>query len=181
MAVDHDPIGASPGSAVRWLEEHGDALYAYARSRVRDANVAEDLVQEALLAGLASAGGFLGQAAERTWLIGILKHKLVDHLGLADSFDRRGHWKVRPSEWSANPHDLAESAEFRDVLAQCLSQLPSRMAQMFWLRESEDMETTELCERLNVSAANVWAILHRARTGLRKCLSIHWFKGDDTR
>src|SRR5947199_3169613 len=133
MTVDHDPTRAPASAADGWLMEHGDALYAYARSRVRDPNVAEDLVQETLLAGLAS-GLPLGKAAERSWLMGTLKHKLVDHLrstvrerplngpesdGLADLFDRSGHWKAMPSKWSANPRDWAESAEFRDVLAQC--------------------------------------------------------------
>lgn len=196
MTIDHDSVRPSAAAAVRWLEDHGDALYSYALSRVRDPHVAEDLVQEALLAALAAAGGFMGWSAERTWLIGILRHKLLDHLrrtfrerpisesrpdALADLFDYRGHWKTSPSKWNADPHELAESAEFRDVLADCLSRLPSRMAQLFWLREAEDMQTSELCDHLNVTAANVWAILHRARTGLRKCLSIHWFDGDHPR
>lgn len=126
--------------------------------------------------------------------MGILRHKLIDHLrqnlrerplgeaagdGLADLFDRRGHWKVSPSKWSADPHALAENAEFRDVLARCLSRLPARMASLFWLREAEQVQTAELCERLNVTAANVWVILHRARSGLRKCLTTHWFDGED--
>jgi RNA polymerase sigma-70 factor (ECF subfamily) len=196
MTIDHNPVQPSTVSAVRWLEDHGDALYAYALSRVRDPHLAEDLVQEALLAGLAAAGGFMGLSAERSWLIGILKHKLVDHLrrnlrerplgesgpdGLADLFDSGGHWKVSPTKWKGDPHELAESAEFLGVLARCLSRLPSRMAELFWLREAEEMETGELCERLNVTAANVWAILHRARNGLRKCLTLHWFDGDQPR
>lgn len=191
-----DPARPPAPSAVRWLDDHGDALYAYALARVRDPHVAEDLVQESLLAGLAAIGGFMGWSAERSWLIGILRHKLVDHLrsslrerpmsesgpdGLTDLFDRSGHWKVSPSKWNADPHSLAEDAEFRDVLAQCLSRLPSRMAQMFWLREAEEMETQELCERVDVTASNVWAILHRARAGLRKCLTVHWFDGDQLR
>lgn len=193
MIIDHDPKHPSALPALHWLEEHGDALYSYALARVRDPNVAEDLVQESLLAGLASPGAFRGQSAEQSWLIGILRHKLVDYLrrnlrerplsqmppeDMSELFDRKGHWKSRPAKWSGDPHALAESAEFRDVLSQCLSRLPSRMAQLFWLREAEEMETGELCDRLNVSAANVWAILHRARSGLRKCLTIHWFEGD---
>jgi len=196
MTVDDDRVGDATLPAVRWLDEHGDAMYAYAAARVRDPDVAEDLVQETLLAALASADGFLARSSERSWLIGILKHKLVDHLrrslrerplgeggadGLSDLFDQRGRWKVPPATWSAEPHALAEKAEFRVVLAQCVSRLPARMAQMFWLREAEQMETTELCERLNVTATNVWAILHRARSGLRKCLTMRWFDGDEPR
>jgi RNA polymerase sigma-70 factor (ECF subfamily) len=197
MTLDHDsvpPPTAAATAATRWLEDHGDALYAYALARVRDPHAAEDLVQEALLAGLAAAGDFMGWSAERTWLIGILKHKLVDHVrralrerppppqdgpdGLDELFDRRGHWKVPPSDWAADPVALAQRAEFRVVLAQCLSRLPVRMAQAFWMREAEDVETAELCRRLEVTPVNVWALLHRSRTGLRKCLGVHWFDGD---
>jgi len=196
MTIADDPVHPSHPAAARWLEEHGDALYAYAKARVRDQSVAEDLVQEALLAAIVSADQFLGQAAERTWLIGILKHKLLDHLrrqlrerpasdfpgdNMADLFDRHGHWKVAPSKWSADPHHLAENAEFRSVLAKCLSRLPSRMAQLFCLREEEGVDTSELCKRLAISTANVWAILSRARLSLRRCLNVHWFEGDQTR
>lgn len=196
MSVDHDAETLPVPSAERWLEEHGDALYAYALGRVRDPHAAEDLVQEALVAGLGAPGGFAGRSAERTWLIGILRHKLLDYLrrilrerplgetggdGPDDLFDRRGRWKVSPSEWDADPHALAERAEFRQVLAQCLSGLPARMAHLFWLREAEGVDTPELCDRLNITAANAWAILHRARSGLRKCLTVHWFDGDHPR
>ena len=196
MAIADDPVRSSQPAALRWLAEHGDALYAYALSRVRDASVAEDLVQEALLAAIKSAQTFAGGATERTWLIGILRHKLVDHLrrslrerplselpadGLADFFDGRGHWKVSPSKWNADPQALAENAEFREVLSKCLSKLPSRMAQLFWLREAEGMGTSELCDRLTISMANAWAILHRARLRLRRCLNLSWFDGDEGR
>jgi RNA polymerase sigma-70 factor (ECF subfamily) len=197
MTIDQGSVGlSSTARATRWLEDHGDALYSYALARIRDLHVAEDLVQETLLAGLAAVTGFMGWSAERTWLTGILKHKLVDHLrralrerlpqsdgpdGLDELFDRHGHWRVPPSNWSADPQALAERTEFRLVLAQCLSRLPARMAQAFWLHDAESVETAELCRQLNVTPANVWALLHRARTGLRKCLGIHWFDGDKTR
>jgi RNA polymerase sigma-70 factor (ECF subfamily) len=180
-------------TAFLWLEEHGDALFSFALARIRDPAAAEDLVQETLLAAIGSAGTFNDQSSHRTWLIGILKHKLIDHLRrtlrerplsglpadmLADLFDRRGRWKSPPSRWNADPHDLAESAEFQSVLAGCLSRLPVRTAQLFWLREAEGMDTHELCEHLGLSPDNVWTILHRARIGLRKCLGVHWFDGE---
>jgi RNA polymerase sigma-70 factor (ECF subfamily) len=201
MLLENDAVNpcASPSSdaALGWLREHGDALYAYAVLRARDSHVAEDLVQETLLAAMGAAGDFRGESSERSWLFGILKHKLLDHLrqalrerplvgengadGLEELFDRRGHWKVRVSKWGADPHTLAESAEFRAVLTRCLSRLPARMAHLFWLRQEEGAETPRLCEELNISAANAWAILHRARAGLRKCLTTHWFNGEVSR
>jgi RNA polymerase sigma-70 factor (ECF subfamily) len=213
MDVVQNAPAPSPQTAARWLEDHGDALYAYARARVgRDPHIAEDLVQEALLAAMASANRLEGQAAERSWLIGILRHKLLDHLrtslrerpfsvvnarggddaddadGLADLFDRRGRWKTPPSKWTAattaaaaDPHALAESAEFKDVLGHCLSRLPSRMAHLSWLRAAEGIETRELCRQLDVSEVNAWTLLHRARSRLRRCLSLHWFEGGKAR
>jgi RNA polymerase sigma-70 factor (TIGR02943 family) len=185
---------ASPAAAVRWLADHGDALYGYALLRVRSPDAAEDLVQETLLAALAAKSGFAGLSAERTWLIGILKHKLVDHLRKSirqqsltelgaqddvDPFDKNGHWKIRVSKWQCDPHQALENAEFRKVLASCLSKLPPRIAQVFWLREAQSMSSTELCKELEISPTNVWTILHRARLRLQRCLSVNWFESGD--
>jgi RNA polymerase sigma-70 factor (TIGR02943 family) len=183
-----DPVSPSP--AERWLDDHGDALYGYALLRVRRSEVAEDLVQETLLAALAGKDGFSARSAQRTWLIGILRHKIVDHFRKSsggrshaaydeanspDLFDDRGAWKVAVPAWRGDPHSLLERAEFRDVLADCLTKLPGRVAEMFWLREAEGVETEVLCQELGVSAANVWTMLHRARSRLRQCLTLNWF------
>jgi len=182
--------GTAPG--VRWLEEHGDALYRYALARVRDPDVAEDLVQETLLAALAAQRQFAGLSGERTWLTGILRHKLVDHLrkslrqrpltevyddGAVDLFDGHGTWRVSAAPFHGEPRQLLERAEFRAALANCLSRLPRRIAQLFWLREAEGMGTDELCQELNISPTNAWAMLHRARLRLRQCLGAKWFDG----
>ena len=181
---------ADAAPAIRWLEAHGDALYAYALARVRAVEAAEDLVQETLLAALAARHKFAGLAAERTWLTGILKHKLVDHLrkavrqrpltevrpdGMLDVFDQHGRWRVAPSSWRADPQSALENAEFREVLARCLGKLPARMAQLFWLREAEGIGSGPLCQELQISPTNLWTMLHRARLRLRRCLSENWF------
>ena len=175
---------------LHWLDEHGDALYAYALSRVRNPDVAEDLVQETLLAAIKGQKDFGGRSAERTWLTGILKHKLIDHLRKStrqrplseldvdvaeEFFDSRGQWKVSSSDWQGRPDALLEREEFRDVLQGCLSKLPSRIAQLFWLREAEDVSTEQLCQELGITPTNVWTMLHRARLGLRRCLGENWF------
>jgi RNA polymerase sigma-70 factor (ECF subfamily) len=184
-------IQASSASAVRWLADHGDALYRYALVRARDTHVAEDLVQETLLAALGSSSNFAGRSAERTWLIGILKHKIVDHLRAAirhqpltelqsqagpDIFDKNGNWKVRVSKWECDPHTMVENVEFQSVLASCLSKLPPRIALVFWLRELESMTSDEVCEELEITPTNAWTMLHRARLGLQRCLSVNWFE-----
>jgi len=180
-----------PAHAVRWLEEHGDALYAYALARVRSADGAEDLVQETLVAGLKGRKSFAGRSAERTWLMGILKHKLIDQLRRSarqrplselevdvsdEFFGKSGGWKVASPEWRGEPDALLERKEFREVLARCMSKLPVRVAQLFWLREAEGVDTAELCQELGITATNVWTMLHRARLGLRRCLGEHWFE-----
>src|SRR5215510_12490677 len=87
-----------------WLERHGDYLYRYAMLRLRDSSAAEDVVQETLLAALKSAARFAGASSERTWLVGILKHKISDWFRrqreTTDSinsdeefFDKDGFWK----------------------------------------------------------------------------------------
>ncbi|HXE53451.1 MAG TPA: sigma-70 family RNA polymerase sigma factor [Tepidisphaeraceae bacterium] len=182
-----------PPSASRWLDDHGDALYAYALARVRSPEAAEDLVQETLLAGLSAHHRFEGNSAERTWLFGILKHKLLDHLRKAirqrplteiesdvdaEFFSGGGHWKLSVSRWPGDPQQALENAEFHQTLAHCMSKLPSRIAQLFWLREAEGFTTEQLCQELDITATNVWAMLHRARLRLRQCLSVNWFEGD---
>jgi len=183
--------GASSAVAERWLDEHGDALYAYALPRVRSPEAAEDLVQETLLAALANHHRFMRDASERTWLISILRHKLVDHLRravrqrplrevqspeTAELFDGRGRWKVRMAAWKGDPHAVLEDTEFRGVLARCLASLPSRIAQLFWLREAEGIGSEQLCQELEISPTNLWTMMHRARLRLRGCLSVNWFE-----
>ena len=182
---------ASSMGAARWLEDHGDVLYGYALRQVRNTDVAEDLVQDTLLAALASSARFAGRSTERTWLIGILKHKVVDHLRKSirqhpltefepedkfAPFTNNGHWKMRASRWQCDPHQTIENAEFQKVLAACLSKLPPRIAQVFWLYEAESMGCRELCEELEISSTNVWTMLHRARLRLQACLTSNWFE-----
>lgn len=193
------PAISSSSPAGRWLDEHGDALYGFALLRVRDAHAAEDLVQETLLAGLAARDGFAGRSTERTWLTGILRHKVVDHLRRRgreapadlggsgssgaggedrdpiDFFDRRGAWRSAVPAWRGDPGALLESAEFRAALAGCLGKLPPRLADAFWRREVDGVETDALCQELAATPTNVWAMLSRARLRLRACLEVHWF------
>jgi RNA polymerase sigma-70 factor (ECF subfamily) len=181
----------NPPAGLRWLEEHGDALYAYALARVRNSDAAEDIVQETLVAALSARGSFSGKSSERTWLLGILKHKLIDHLRksirqrplseldvdvTAEFFSEAGQWRVSSPDWQGRPDAALEHKEFREVLNACLGKLPARIAQLFWLREAEGVSTEQLCQELQLTPTNVWTMLHRARLGLRRCLSENWFE-----
>jgi RNA polymerase sigma-70 factor (ECF subfamily) len=175
-----------------WLTQHGDALYRYAFFRLHDRLLAEDLVQETLLAALKARHGFSGRSSERTWLIGILKNKLVDHLRknvreqpVADMdesdrevdvlFDAKGNWKTPPSDWG-NPTNALEQKQFWKVFADCFSGLSSRHAQVFALCEFDGLSSAEVCKAIDLTATNTWVILHRARLQLRQCLESRWFE-----
>ncbi len=176
----------------QWLGLYGDILFRYGFARVRDTHIAEDLVQETLLAALKAKGNYAGKASEQTWLIGILKHKIIDYFrktsrektqefdesldsGLDNNyFDQQGHWQYKFSSWN-NPDKLLEQEQFLDVLRQCVDRLPPRMAQLFVLRELEGMKSEDICELMSISTLNnFWVMLSRVRVQLRHCLDINW-------
>ena len=173
-----------------WLDEHGNALYSYAMLQLRDHHQAEEIVQETLLAGLQARERFTGSSSVRTWLIGILKHKIMDQFrrqsremslhdaGLEDTeeesmieheFKSDGHWKNKPSDWG-NPEELLSRSQFRRMLQKCLDLLPGRLAHLFVLRELLEEETHTICQQMEISQANLWTSLYRARIGIRRCL-----------
>lgn len=165
-------------------------LLNFAQRRLRDADSAEEVVQETLLAAWRSGDSFAGKSSEKTWLVGTLKHKITDTLrrvsrerGLFEaefeydtdeSFDRAGRWQAAPSEWN-DPWQVLAQKEFQAVLQQGLQTLPLRQAQVFWLREVEEFSTEEICQALGLSATNTLVLLYRARLRLRAYLETHWF------
>lgn len=180
-----------------WPDLYGDFLYRFALLRVREASVAEEMVQETFLAALQAQGRFAGQSTERSWLVGIMKHKIVDHFRKVTreiptddidrlwtgetsdgTFDQDGHWKLdqtAPLDWPDNPGGVLEKKQFWDVLKRCLGELPPRMAQVFSLREVDDVSTEDICTMLKITPNNLWVLLHRARKHLRGCLEMHHF------
>lgn len=185
------------GNPEEWVDRYGDYLFGYAIQRLRDREVTEDLVQETFLAALAGRDSFHGRSTARTWLLGILKHKIFDHIRrqsrekpMSDlesedpitetMFSKRGYWKKktiesRPSAWTSNPRSVLQDRQFRQVLDECLDNLPGRLAEAFALREIEEMSGEKVCQVLDVTQTNLWAMLHRARMRLRQCLEINWF------
>ena len=165
-------------------------LLRYAALQLRDRHTAEDAVQETLLAALAGEAAFAGRSNLRTWLTGILKHKIVDAIRRASResplagdddfgefdalFDQSGHWRDMPSAW-ADPDASLEQKEFFAKLEECLSRLPARTAQAFMMREHLGFETDEICKELGVTPTHCWVLLYRARMALRLCLEQNWF------
>lgn len=185
---------AHPGIDPVELQRHRPQLVKFAMLQLRNPTAAEDAVQETLLAALQAADGFGGQSSVRTWLIGILKHKIVDAirkrsreqpLEAADDetdiedlqnavFRDDGHHRETPADWG-DPQAALESRKFFEVLERCLEGLPRKTARCFMLREVMGLETEEICKDLGITSTNCWVLLYRARTALRECLEGRWF------
>lgn len=179
----------------RALETERPYLLRYARLQLRNPAAAEDVVQDTLVAALAGQSGFAGRSAMRTWLTGILKHKIIDAIrrssrevasgdgdeGGADMdalFADDGHWQDRPTTWGDPDRSLTELEFFR-VLEDCLARLPEKTARVFMMREHLGVETDEICKELGITATNCWVMLYRARMVLRLCLQQQWFGESD--
>jgi RNA polymerase sigma-70 factor (ECF subfamily) len=197
------------------LDAHRSPLFKFALLHLRDHALAEDAVQDTLeaacqglaefrgaegtgqagsgqpAAGPAGAGG----ATPRTWLIGILKHKIVDCIrksrrepalgidaepdaaGEVDAlFHPDGHWVDPGADWG-DPEQAYSQRRFFEVLERCMAGLPASTARVFYLREVAGQSNEEICAELAISDANYWVLLYRARLRLRECLNQRWFAG----
>lgn len=174
-------------------------LLRFARLQLRDAGAAEDAVQETMLAALAGGQRFEHRSSYKTWLISILRNKIIDVIRsqgrerplstLADDdegeaamvdalFETDGHWRaeVSPARW-ADPEASLEQQQFWRVFEACLDHLPAKTARVFMMREVLGLETDEICKETGISTSNCWVVLHRARLALRACLQQGWFAG----
>jgi len=177
----------------KWLQEHGDYLFRYALSRLHDQDLAADMVQETLLAAWRGHERFKGDSALRTWLVGIMKHKIIDYIRkdirhrktsenlendpTSVHFAENGEWQRSPSTWSENPEALCDDSQFRDVLKQCLQHLPDKQQRVFEMRELAGAESDEICNTCDITPTHLHVLMHRARLGLQACLQEHWFGG----
>jgi RNA polymerase sigma-70 factor, ECF subfamily len=167
------------------IEGQRPYLLRYATLQLRNAEAAEDAVQETLLAALAGEAGFSGRSSLRTWLTGILKHKIVDAMRrtsreLDALFVGDGHWRDPPATWD-DPDRALEQKQFFVALEMCLERLPARTARAFLMREHLGLETEEICKELGITSTNCWVMLYRARMTLRQCLEVTWFGEQEAR
>ena len=187
------PSPSQPASFGAQLESLRPYLLRFATLQLRNPEAAEDAVQEALAAALAGEAQFAGRSQLRTWLTGILKHKIVDAIRrqsrerpaselepdgeaseLDGLFDRRGHWQESPQAWE-QPEGALGQKQFLAALEACLRALPERTARAFMMREHLGLETAEICKELAITPTHCWVMLHRARMALRLCLEKNWF------
>ncbi len=174
----------------KWIDLYSDYLFNYTISRVSDREIAQDLVQDTFLAGLKSMKNFKGEASERTWLISILKRKIIDHYRKINS--NKGKAEVRinyndsesEGDWLeervADPYDKTaedtlQNTELGDAINNCLEKLPKKQADVFKRKTILGHETEAICNELNITASNLWVIIHRARTAMADCLKENWF------
>jgi RNA polymerase sigma-70 factor (ECF subfamily) len=166
-------------------------LLRFARSQLRNDAWAEDAVSDTLLAALEKPQSFGGQSQLKTWLVGILKHKVVDQLRRHQReatvltaedgedldellFQHDGHWREAPREWG-DPEAACGQRQFFEVLEACMEHLPPAQGRVFMMREWLELDTDEICKELTITTTNLWVLLHRARLRLRECLQAGWF------
>ncbi len=174
----------------QWVDRYGDLMYRYTLVRVKNPDAAEEIVQTTLFSALQSVNSFEGRSSEKSWLFGILKHKILDHFREvkktrnfnlmpdddADPFeyDAGGHWKEMPQKWDFDPEKAAENQQLSQALAHCLAGLSDKFRDVFVLKEIEGLSTEQICKEFNIKPTNLWVILHRARNLLKKCLESQW-------
>lgn len=174
----------------KWVSLYSDYLFNYTITRVNDREISKDLVQETFFAGLKSMANFKGQASERTWLISILKRKIIDHYRKINSKKGKAEVKVNfnteedEGDWLeervADPYDKTaedtiENEELAMAIQKCMSKLSPKQVQVFKMKTIEGMDTETICNELNITASNLWVIIHRARTAMAECLENNWF------
>jgi len=174
-----------------WVDQYADYLFNYAVARVSDAEIAKDLVQETFFAGLNSAKNYKGDAAERTWLIAILKRKVIDHYRKINSkkgkaevrinynanADSEGDWLEEQvaDPFSKDGDNTLENEELGLAIQECISKLPKKQSLVFNMKTIQGMSTEDICNELGINPSNLWVMIHRARTALMGCLNQNWY------
>ncbi|AUC16325.1 RNA polymerase subunit sigma-70 [Tenacibaculum sp. SZ-18] len=178
-------------SPENWVDNYSDYLFNYAVIRVNSSDIAKDLVQETFFAGLRSAKNFEGKSTERTWLISILKRKIIDYyrkinskkgqsevrMSFYEDGEKEGNWIEErvPQSWNSQTEKEIENEELKKQIDDCIDHLPEKYAMVFRMKTIQEFETEEICKELDISPSNLWVIIHRARVQLRSCMEKNWF------
>ena len=180
-------------NATNWVNNYGDALYAYTLARVNSQPQAEDIVQETFLSAWRARDTYNGLASEKNWLYTICKNKIIDHYrkvatnrevlssideNVDNFFVEDGHWsqESKPKEWGLDYSKSIESKEFYTILGKCKNKLKEMQESVFTMKYLEDIDTNDICETLGITVQNYWILIHRAKIQLRNCLEKNWIK-----
>jgi len=174
----------------KWIDLYSDYLFNYTITRVNDREIAKDLIQDTFFAGLKSMKNFKGEASERTWLISILKRKIIDYyrkinsnkgqaevrMNYNNAEDNEGDWLEErvEDEGYLNAQDTLENTELGDAIYECLDKLPEKQATVFKMKTILNYETEAICNELKITPSNLWVIIHRARTAMAACMEKNW-------
>ncbi|PCI11769.1 MAG: RNA polymerase subunit sigma-70 [Flavobacteriaceae bacterium] len=175
----------------KWVQLYSDYLFNYTITRVSGGEIAKDLVQETFFSGLKSMKNFKGLASERTWLVSILKRKIIDHYRKINSKkgkaevrmnfykdgENEGEWieERAPNTWAEDTDRGIKNEELKATLEYCIDKLPEKYGMVFNMKTIQGFETEEICKELDITSSNLWVIIHRARTQLRRCMEDNWF------
>ena len=172
-----------------WVDEYGDALLRFAFAKLQNRAAAEDVVQETFIAAYCSFDSFRGESSPMTWLVSILRNKLIDLVRkeqrernkidqfFDDKILPKCPWNAgRLSEWSDDPAQGLENEEFWRVFNDCVSKLPEKLLEVYSMREINEIELVQICKILKITSTNVSVRLYRARLALRECLDQNWFQ-----
>lgn len=193
--------GENSAAPENWVKLYGDYLFNYAVSRVNNQQLALDLVQDTFLGALSAIKSFEGRSTEKTWLISILKRKIIDHyrkssrnkeealidknfnedkedLPFYSEGEMQGYWRADrvPQDWNISTDKALENEELKAIIEKCISVLPEKFAAVFTLRVIEEITSDEVCKELGITASNFWVIMHRAKLQLRDCIENNWLK-----
>lgn len=183
-----------------WVLLYFDSLYSWAFYKTSSKESAEDLVQETFLVALKSFDQFEGKSTPKSWLFGILRHKITDYHrqkykdpsiailttienGSDALFDKlfnvHGEWNPgeSPQPWQEETVHLLDDPDFNTTLQDCMKKLPLKWFSAVQLKFLEEKKPEQVCQELGVTPTNYWQIIHRAKLQLRKCLQINWFNG----
>ena len=178
-----------------WVREYSDELFSWVLHKTSDETIAEDIIQETFVSAFQHFDSFREASSPKTWLFSILKNKIIDYYrqksrnitgqNLAAIEDETAHWfdgdnrwkkEFRPEVWDLENENLLDNPEFESVLGNCIGKLPIAWSSCMQLKYLSEKDTADICQQLNITASNLWQILHRAKLHLRNCLERNWFK-----
>jgi RNA polymerase sigma-70 factor (TIGR02943 family) len=180
-----------------WVKSFGDYLFSYALLKIGDRDTASDLVQETFVSAIRGKDTFHGDSSEKTWLMAILKNKIIDHYLKKDVlknaseyiseteadfsahfFERaNGHWlsDAAPQFWAESADSAINKTEFESILQMCVQKMPSKLIPVFVAKFMDDEDSETICKVHGISSSNYWVIIHRAKVLIRSCLEKNWF------
>lgn len=165
-----------------WVHLYADDLYRRAFFVVGHRETAEDIVQDTFLAAAVQADRFKAESAPKTWLFGILNHKIADHFrkqyrqppeDLYPQFESDGHWTKSHAPLVDWPEETDD--QFEAILEYCLERLPPVWRAAFLYKFLDQKKGAAICQELNIQPTNFWQMIHRAKLQLRQCLDANWF------